>query len=101
MLLPQKIKSMNPDYVAEKPKLNFRQTNEKTGKKESILKSIFKAIPRMIRHVSELHKRKMQIKKLEHISKQAEKIGADISRMSPILLGIPLKYQICDTGAAN
>lgn len=79
----EKIKSMNPDYVAEKPKLNFRQTNEKTGKKESIIKSIFKAIPRMIRHVSELHKRKMQIKKLEHVSKQAEKIGADISRMSP------------------
>ena len=25
----------------------------------------------------------------------------DISRIRPILLGIPLKYQICDTGAAS
>lgn len=79
----RKIDSMNPNYVADKPKLELRQTDKKTGMKESILKSIFKAIPRLIRHVQEVHRRNMQIKKLKHISKQAAKIGADVSRMSP------------------
>ena len=76
----RKIDSMNPNYVADKPKLELRQTDKKTGMKESILKSIFKAIPRLIRHVQEVHRRNMQIKKLKHISKQAAKIGADVSR---------------------
>lgn len=72
--------SMKAPEAPEKPKLSLRRT-DKSGKKESIIKSIFAAIPRLIRHVQDLHKRRMQIKKMKKISKQASKLNVDISNM--------------------
>ena len=69
--------------VEDKPKFKFRQNNEKTGKKENILKSFMKLIPRLVEHVQDLHRRKMEMKKLKLVTEQAKKIGADVSKMSP------------------
>lgn len=79
----KKIDRMNPNFVEDKPKLKLRQIDKKTGKKESILKSFMKLIPRLVKHVQDLHRRKMEIKKLKLVTKQAVKIGADVSRMTP------------------
>jgi hypothetical protein len=79
----KQLDKMNTNFVEDKPKLKLRQTDKKTGKKESILKSFMKLIPRLVRHVQDLHRRKMEIKKLELVTKQAKKIGADVSRMTP------------------
>ena len=67
----------------DKPEFKFRQNNEKTGKKENILKSFMKLIPRLIEHVQDLHRRKMEMKKLKLVTEQAKKIGVDVSKMSP------------------
>lgn len=75
----QEASTKAPD-APEKPKLSLRRT-DKSGKKESIIKSIVAAIPRLIRHVQDLHKRRIQIKKMKKISKQASKLNVDISNM--------------------
>ena len=70
-----KLDKMNPNIVEDKPKLKLRQIDKKTGKKESILKSFMKLIPRLVKHVQDIHRRKMEIKKLKLVTKQAKKIG--------------------------
>ena len=56
-----------PGFVPDKPKFKFRQT-KKNGKKESIIRSIWKMIPRLYHHAQELHNHCMQKKRLRYIN---------------------------------
>lgn len=83
----------NPGFVPDKQKFKFRQ-NKKNGKKESIIRSIWKLIPRLYQHAQQIWNRHMQKKRLRYIHDQANKLGVDTSHMSPGEL--ELFYTICN-----
>ena len=82
-----------PGFVPDKPKFKFRQT-KKNGKKESIIRSIWKMIPRLYHHAQELHNHYMQKKRLRYINSQANRLGVDVKHMSTGQL--ELFYTICN-----